>query len=123
MTEFVHGPEGLNSALNASAVLFGGEIDHLSDADLMRIFADVPSQELPRGELDGDGFWIVEAFKAAGLVPSSSEARRSIKEGSCYLNNQRVDDVDRKLSVSDLASETVMVLRRGKKKYALLRFV
>ena len=33
-----------------------------------------------------------------------------------------VTDLDRMLSESDLASETTIVLRSGKKKYALLRF-
>ena len=31
-------------------------------------------------------------------------------------------DVDHRLVEADLASETVMVLRAGKKRYALLRF-
>jgi tyrosyl-tRNA synthetase len=123
MTRFVHGDGGLQAALTASKILFGGEIEDMDDAALNEIFADVPSQELSRGELEGEGLWIVDALQQAGLVKSGGEARRAIKDGGVYVNNQRVSDVDRKLSAEDLASETVMVLRKGKRNYALLRFV
>jgi tyrosyl-tRNA synthetase len=38
------------------------------------------------------------------------------------VNNRRIDSLDYVLTASDLASETVIVLRRGKKKYALIQF-
>ncbi|MGI9494729.1 MAG: hypothetical protein ACR2NK_01635 [Mariniblastus sp.] len=39
-----------------------------------------------------------------------------------YINNRRVGEIDRRLTPADLTSETVVVLRSGKKKYALLKF-
>jgi tyrosyl-tRNA synthetase len=45
-----------------------------------------------------------------------------IEQGGVYINNRRAELLDYKLTLNDLASETVMVLRSGKKKYALLRF-
>lgn len=124
MTTLVHGEEGLEAAQRASKKLFGGEIviGKESDAELGEIFADVPSNEVPRSRLSGDGYWVVEAFQDAGLVSSSSDARRAIKDGGAYVNNVRVTDVNRRLTEADLASETVMVLRKGKRNYALLRF-
>ncbi|WP_182867692.1 tyrosine--tRNA ligase [Stieleria mannarensis] len=122
MTQFVHGEDGLNSALKASKTLFGGEIEAMDDAMLNEIFADVPSQEMAREALSGEGLWVVEAFQQAGLAKSGGEARRAIKDGGAYINNQRVTDMNRHLVESDLASETVMVLRKGRKNYALLRF-
>jgi len=94
----------------------------LSDKQLVEIFADVPSCLSPRQNLAGEGWWIVEALRASGLAPSSSDARRAIADGGVYLNNRRITQVDRKLTSDDLASETVMVLRKGKRNYALLRF-
>ncbi|TWU23308.1 Tyrosine--tRNA ligase [Novipirellula galeiformis] len=122
MTELVHGEQGLESAERATKILFGGEIEKASDAQLSQIFADVPSTEAQRSVLGGEGWWIVEALQASGLTSSSSDARRAIKEGSVYLNNRRVSDMNHRLSEVDLASETVTVLRRGKRKYALIRF-
>ena len=65
----------------------------------------------------------VEAATVAGLAKSKGEARRAIEQGGMYVNNRRVESLDRQLSTTDLASESVMVLRSGKKRYALLRFV
>ena len=122
MTRLVHGDEGLASANRASEILFGGEIDQLNDKQLVEIFADVPSCEASRASLTGEGWWIVEALREAGLSASSGEARRAIGDGGVYVNNRRVTDVNRKLTLDDLASETVMVLRKGKRNYALVRF-
>ncbi|MGC6446408.1 MAG: tyrosine--tRNA ligase [Rubripirellula sp.] len=122
MTEFVHGSDGLTSAVKASKILFGGEIGSQTDSSLGEIFADVPSSQEQKDRLEGEGYWIVEALQAAGLVGSGGEARRAIKDGGVYLNNERVTDDQYRLTLDDLASETVLILRKGKRNYALLKF-
>jgi tyrosyl-tRNA synthetase len=121
ITRLVHGEAGLKKALRASEILFGAEFDALSDLELGEIFADVPSENVPHPTLAA-GLNIVDALVTAGLAKSKGEARRTIEQGGAYVNNRRVDSIDRQLTPADLASETVMVLRSGKKKYALLRF-
>jgi tyrosyl-tRNA synthetase len=122
ITRLVHGEAGLQSALNASAILFGGgEIDSKTDKELNSIFADVPSSSLPKSRLL-EGLPLIEALVVVGLTPSKSEAKRAIEGGSAYVNNRKAEGIDRKLTEQDLASESVIVLRHGKKKYALLRF-
>ena len=54
MTRLVHGEAGW-AARRATEIFFGAEISELSDAQLGEIFADVPSRELPRSRLDGEG--------------------------------------------------------------------
>lgn len=123
LTELVHGAEGVASAQRATEIFFGGEIDNLSDKQLTEIFADVPSQELSRDRLTtGDGLNIIDALVESGLCKSKAEARRTVSQGGAYVNNRRVEEVEKSLGADDLASETVMVIRSGKKKYALLRF-
>ena len=122
MTEFVHGSDGLTSAVKASKILFGGEIGSQTDSSLGEIFADVPSSQEQKDRLQGEGYWIVEALQAAGLVGSGGEARRAIKDGGVYLNNERVTDDQYRLTLDDLASETVLILRKGKRNSALLKF-
>jgi len=123
ITRLVHGDAGLHSAQRASDILFGGaEVTALSDVELAEIFADVPSQQMPRAALEGAGLNVVDAFAAAGLAKSKGEARRTIAQGGGYVNNRRVDGVETQLTIADLASESVMVLRAGKKSYAMLRF-
>ncbi|MGE0609106.1 MAG: tyrosine--tRNA ligase [Pirellulales bacterium] len=122
VTRLVHGETGLSAATRATEIFFGAEIDGLSDSQLGEIFQDVPSQELPRGRLDGEGLNIIDALVESGLSKNKSEARRTIDQGGAYVNNRRVDGIAQQLKADSLASETVMVLRSGKKKYALLRF-
>ena len=122
MTSFVHGDEGLNSAKNATAKLFSGDLSDSTDESLGAMFADVPSEEVDRAKLDGEGYWVVEALVTSGLAKSNGEARRTIKEGGAYIGSDRVSDEKMKLTADHLTSESVMVLRRGKKKYALLKF-
>lgn len=122
LTRLVHGEEGLASAIRATAVLFGAEIVHLSDAELTEIFADVPSSELSRDRLAGEGLPVVDALVESGLAKSKGEARRTLGQGGAYLNNRRIEHPEQKLGTDALASETVMVLRAGKKNYALLKF-
>jgi len=121
LTTLVHGETGLESAVRASQTLFGAEIDSLSDKELNEIFADVSSSTLLKCRLL-DGVTLIEALVTVSLATSKGEAKRFILGGSVYINNRRVEGIDRVLTPSDLASESVIVLRVGKKKYALLRF-
>ena len=82
----------------------------------------MPSEELPRERLSGEGLSIIDALFEAGLAKSKGEARRIITQGGAYVNNRRVEGIDTRLGPDRLASESTMVLRSGKKKYALLRF-
>jgi tyrosyl-tRNA synthetase len=122
LTRLIHGDDGLRSARRATDIFFGAEIAELDDRQLSGIFADVPSAKLPAGRLAGDGISLMDAFIVAGLAKTKSEARRTVQQGGAYVNNRRIDSIDYVLTAADLASETTIVLRSGKKKYALLRF-
>jgi len=123
LTRLVHGDEGLAAAQRATEIFFGAEIDKLSDAELQGIFADVPSKELPRSALSGEGLPLIDALFEAGLAKSKGEARRIITQGGGYVNNRRAANIDVRLGLADLAGDSILVLRSGKKSYALLRFV
>jgi len=120
MTEFIHGIEGLESAKRATEYLFGAEIANLSDEQLMEIFHDVPSGVIARSELDA-GLLAVDAPVRVGLCKSKSEARRSLEQGGVYVNNRRIESAEAILTSKDLASQSAMVLRVGKKRFAVLK--
>ncbi|MCL2119404.1 MAG: tyrosine--tRNA ligase [Planctomycetaceae bacterium] len=122
LTRLIHGEEGLQAARRATDIFFGAEIADLADAQLLAVFADVKSRELPRTVLN-DGLSIIDALVESGLAPSKSEARRTLQGGGAYVNNRKITGIDTKLTTKHLAGETVMILRSGKKNYALLRFV
>jgi tyrosyl-tRNA synthetase len=122
VTRLIHGETGLAAAQKATETLFGGSLEGLSEQELLEIFADVPGGEISRGALAGEGLWVVDALRESTLCTSGGEARRAVQEGSVFVNNVRVESVDHRLTESDLAGRSVIVLRRGKKKYALIRF-
>ena len=122
MTRNVHGAEGFAAALQATEIFFGSEIRDLDDTQLLDIFADVPSLSVGRDRLGSNEFTMIDALVESGLCSSRSDARRAIEQGGGYVNNCRIDSLDYVLTANDLASETVIVLRRGKKKYALIEF-
>lgn len=122
LTRLIHGQSGLEAARRATEIFFGAEIDGLSQAQLEEIFADVPSRQLPWSRLQGDGLNVVDALVEGGLAKSKGDARRTVEQGGAYVNNRRIAGLDTQLGRGHLASESVMILRSGKKKYALLRF-
>ena len=123
LTRLVHGEQGLTAARQATAIFFGAEIGGLDDAALAEIFADVPSREFARTLLDGDGLPLVEALEATGLAATKSAARRTIEQGGAYVNNRRINDVAHRLKAAELSGTATLVLRSGKKSYALARFL
>ena len=123
LTTLAHGDDGLRAARRATEIFFGGEISAFSDKELSSIFADAPGVEIPRERLDANDLTLPDAFVQTGLAKSKGEARRAIEQGGAYVNNKPVSDVNHVIGRDDLASETVVVLRSGKKRYALVKFV
>jgi tyrosyl-tRNA synthetase len=119
VTRCVHGEHGLAIARRASEVLFGGAIEGLPVADLLEIFSNVPSSELPRADVIGKS--VVEVAATAGLCASKGEARRLMQQGGLYLNNQRIADATRVVADIDLIEGRIAVLRAGKKAFYLLK--
>jgi tyrosyl-tRNA synthetase len=117
---FVHGPEATRAAIAASQVMFGGSLENLRDADLEPLLADVPTSELVRSELER-GVALVELLVRTELATSKGAARRLVTGGGVYVNNVRVADADRQLSLDDLGTETMIILRAGKKSYHIVR--
>ena len=119
LTRHVHGDEGLESALKASQVLFGGSLEGCDAAELMQIFSDVPSAELEKASVLDQP--VLDVAVAAGVCKSKGEGRRLIDNGGLYLNNVRVEDLARSVGSEDLVDASVLILRSGKKKYTLVK--
>ncbi|MBW2523585.1 MAG: tyrosine--tRNA ligase [Deltaproteobacteria bacterium] len=120
LTTFVHGEEATRGALAASRVMFGGALDDVRDVDLEPLLDDVPSTQLERERLE-QGVELLELLATTGLAPSKGAARRLVKGGGVYVNNQRVGDAQKVIGVGDLGTETMIILRAGKKSYHIVR--
>lgn len=121
VTSLVRGAEAAELAEKASAVLFGEAISGLTDSDLNNIFSDVPSSTMA-GDRLAAGIDLLDALCETKMCNSRGEAKKLIKAGGVYINNNRTTGLDQKLTPESLASETMVVLRCGKKKYHLLKF-
>jgi tyrosyl-tRNA synthetase len=121
VTTIVHGNAGLERSLRATQVFFGGSMTDLSDRDLMEIFHDVPATDLSRSCLT-DTFTIVDLLIAAGMCSSRGECRRLIDNKGVNLNNSLVTSKDLIIDRASLISDSLLIIRTGKKKYQLVRF-
>jgi tyrosyl-tRNA synthetase len=101
-------------------VLFGGTLEGMSAADLMAVFADVPSSELPVTEVVGSHATRVAA--ASGLCKSSGEARRLADGGGLYINNERVGSSDI-IAAGQIIDDQLLLLRSGRKNYHLVKLL
>ena len=123
VTMMLHGETELDKALRASDVLFGKEISGLSVDQIVDIFADVPSTEIAKSQIESDGFTLGDALVLAGLAPSKGEAKRLVQGGGVAVNNVRADDPRRSISAADFIDGRVLVLRKGAKHYHLIRII
>ena len=112
-------------ATEATALLHGRAAAEEARATARTTFAEgalavnLPTVELPAAEIEGLG--IANAFVRAGLVASTSEARRQIKGGGLKVNDETVTDEKATLTGAAVTAEGVVKLSLGKKKHVLLK--
>ena len=116
LTSLVHSEETTQRVEAAARALFGqGELSELDEATLSSALAELPritisaSSEIPT--------W-VDLLTATGVVDSKSAARRIVKEGGAYLNNEKISGEDFRLTKSDFLCGKYAVLRKGKRDLA-----
>jgi tyrosyl-tRNA synthetase len=120
MTRLVHGEDRLAGALRASDALFGGPLDGLTTEDFQDIIAEIPRHALERTRLSGAGAPLGDLLVHAGLCPSKGQARKDIEGGGIYVNNQRAAEISRTLGEADVLHGRYVLLRKGKRSYAVL---
>jgi len=119
LTTLVHGPEQTAAVEAASQALFGR--GNLADLDTTTLAAAL--SELPGTTVSGTLPTVAELLVATGLEKSGNSARRTIGEGGAYVNNVKVTEEAASPAVSDLLHGQWLVLRRGKRNLAAVRFV
>ncbi|MDN6724404.1 MAG: tyrosine--tRNA ligase [Tetragenococcus halophilus] len=118
VTTLVHGKKGYEQAKRISEALFSGSIKELNTEELDQAFGGVPAYEVG----SDDSLNLVEILIAAGIDSSKRQAREDINNGAIYLNGDRIQDTDYEIQEADKLGGKTTVIRRGKKRYFLLRF-
>lgn len=121
VTSMIHGESTTVKVENAAKALFGqAEIRELDSETLESALSELPRTTIKRGE--SIPTW-VDLIAASGVVDSKSAARRVVKEGGAYLNNEKISGEDFAPSTSDLLHGRFMVLRKGKRDLASVELV
>lgn len=120
-TRMAHGQEALDKAIRASLVLFGQKVENLDDKTIAEIFKDVPSVKMDRTRLAA-GVSLIDALVESDISKSKGQARKLIQSGGAYVNNISQKDIEYRLTERDMASDSFMIVRSGKKNYRLLSF-
>jgi tyrosyl-tRNA synthetase len=120
MTDLIHGTSATAEAVRASEILFGGELEGIPETTFNDIVGEVPTRDLERNKLEGTGSPVVELLVHAGLCPSKGQARKDIEGGGVYVNNVRETNFQSALTTSNLLFGKYLLLRKGKRNYAVL---
>ncbi|MBS4216804.1 tyrosine--tRNA ligase [Bacillus sp. FJAT-49711] len=118
MTGLIHGEPALQQAIRITEALFSGDVKKLNADEIEQGFKDVPSHV----HQDGDDMNLVELLVAAKISSSKRQAREDIQSGAISINGERVTDLQYSLSDEDRLGDKFTIIRRGKKKYYLVRF-
>lgn len=118
VTKLVHGEAALEQAVKISTALFSGSISELSAEEIKQGFKDVPSFEYD-GEKE---IGLVDLLVMSKISPSKRQAREDISNGAIYLNGERIQDIDTMITESHRIEGQFTVIRRGKKKYFVIKY-
>ncbi|WP_242225079.1 tyrosine--tRNA ligase [Bacillus cereus group sp. BfR-BA-01380] len=117
MTKLVHGEGALEQAIKISAALFSGSVAELTAAEIEQGFKDVPSVER-----SVDDALLVDVLVESKISPSKRQAREDITNGAVYVNGERTQGLDYMVTEKDRIEGKFTIIRRGKKKYFLIRY-
>ncbi|KGO13421.1 tyrosine--tRNA ligase [Clostridium botulinum] len=104
VTKLIHGEEEAQKAKVAAEALFGGNVKDLGN---------MPTVYIDKDDLNSP---LVDLLVKCEILPSKSEARRLIKQGGLYLNDEKVTDMNLVLTEEHITKDGIMI-RRGKKNF------
>ena len=122
VTEMVHSKEALESAIEASNILFGKStkegLEKLDEATFLDVFDGVPHYDINKDVL---GFPAVEVFtQSAPIFASKGEMRKMVQGGGVSLNKEKLNTFERPITEDDLIDGKYLLVQKGKKNYFLL---
>jgi tyrosyl-tRNA synthetase len=121
LTALVHSQATTDRVEAAAKALFGqGDLTELDEETLAGALAELPRTTVSKNEVMPT--W-VDLLAATGVVDSKSAARRIVKEGGAYLNNEKISGEDFAPQKSDFLCGKYAVLRKGKRDLAAVELV
>jgi tyrosyl-tRNA synthetase len=121
LTTLLHGADECERAVAASRALFTGDVRGLDSATLEQVFADVPSFDLERHRLAAGGLSCVDLLTDTGLATSRRQAREFLGGNAVSVNGDQVG-LESSITAADLLHNAVLLVRRGKREWRVVRF-
>ncbi len=115
LCELVHGSDALKQVEKITDALFYGDVTNLSAKEIEMGFEGVPVYET-REPIN-----IVDALVHSTLASSKREARTFLKQNAIALNGEKIQDPETMLTQEKALEEAYTVIKRGKKRYALIK--
>jgi tyrosyl-tRNA synthetase len=116
ITRLIHGEDSLQQAIKISQALFSGDVRSLSAAEIEQGFKDVPAYTSQNEEN------LVDLLVAAKISPSKRQAREDIANGAVTVNGEKITVTAYALTETDRIDGQFTIIRRGKKKYTLIKY-
>lgn len=116
IVKLVHGEEALNEAIKVTEALFSGEFNELSEKAFKMLTRTLDTIEVAQD------INIVDALIETKLASSKREARQFVEGHAVTINGEKQASLDYMLTSSDAMYSKYTIIRRGKKKYALIAF-
>jgi tyrosyl-tRNA synthetase len=120
VTDLIHGEHSAAEAMRASEILFGGDLNGISENTFNDIVGEVPTKEIEKAKLGGAGLPLVELLVHGGLCSSKGQARKDVEGGGVNVNNLREANFQRAITANDLLFGKHLLLRKGKKNYVVV---
>ncbi len=110
----LHGKEEYEHALHISEALFSGDIKNLNYGDIMIGFKGVPIINAKENVL-------IDLLVNNGICSSRREAREFLASGAITINGDKVTDENMPINKDIALNDELLVIRKGKKKYYLVK--
>ena len=115
LTVLVHGEDAWKEAVRISEALFSGDVESLTAEEIGIGFKDLPRLDVTADPL------VLDALVSTGLASSKREARELVASGAVTVNGRKVQSLDATVARADAIGGLYSIVRKGKKKYVLVR--
>jgi len=123
VTILVHGQENLNTAIEASSILFGKStkegLEKLDEQTFLDVFEGVETFTLPKDQLGQPAIELLTRDDVK-VFPSKGEMRKMVQGGGVSINKEKLTDQNRPLTADDLIGGKYLLAQKGKKNYYLI---
>ncbi len=117
VVRLVHGQDAFDQAIKVTKALFSGDFSEINEKGLKMLAKTLDSITLSEPQA------LLDILVETNLASSKREARTFIQSGAIGLNDQKISDIEYVVSQSDALFNAYVILRRGKKKYAMIQFL